>query len=145
VILAVLRLPAFIPAIEGALEGHVRANVEYLRRFPRTPALYRSGVRYRFIRPGADWWLIPDVLTQRWGDCKDLSAWRVAELRVHLGELARVRVERTAKDTYHAIVERGDGRIEDPSRALGMKDSTHGRALRRRRGPAPLGACCVAR
>jgi hypothetical protein len=53
------------------------------------------------------------------GDCEDLATWRAAELRA-VGEPARVIVYRSAPSVLHAVVRRGDGRIEDPSRRLGM-------------------------
>lgn len=82
-------------------------------------------------------------------DCEDLAGHRAAEARVG-GLLAALRASprlltsmplerlfrltldgwfyparaicvRTGRKTYHAVVEHPDGRIEDPSRALGMK------------------------
>jgi len=54
------------------------------------------------------------------GDCEDLAAWRAAELRI-AGEPARVVVVRSAPGVLHAVVRRANGRIEDPSRRLGMR------------------------
>jgi hypothetical protein len=67
------------------------------------------------------------VLEYGQADCKSLSAYRAAEL-LRDGEDARVVVKRTGAHTLHARV-RVDGRIEDPSRRLGMKP----RAQQRRR------------
>jgi hypothetical protein len=73
-------------------------------------------------------WRYPhDVITSGWGDCQDLSAYRAAELRVS-GEdpMARVRVYPTGMGPdgsitkFHAVVERGNGAVEDPSVILGM-------------------------
>jgi hypothetical protein len=117
-----MRLPADPTVINAVLEGLVQGDLAYLKTHPRTPPLASCGIRYRFELPGADWWFIPDVLATKCGDCKDLSAWRVAELRFHgVDPGARVIVYQTARDIYHAIVERTGGWHEDPSRALGMR------------------------
>jgi len=62
------------------------------------------------------------VLSRGWGDCDDLAPYRVAELQ-EAGEKAKIRItwRRVGKRrTYHVLVRRADGRIEDPSRLLGM-------------------------
>ena len=106
---------------DAALIATVVLNLHQMRR-RRLPPLYLSGVRYRQERC-----LVPSVpetcerfltfeqlLIERWGDRDDLAAGRCAEL-IHTGEdvKARARVYR-AGIGYHAIVRRGDGRIEDP-------------------------------
>lgn len=98
------------------------ANVQALKtgKFPR---LYASGVRYRRERPEEreSWRTIPVVLAEGHGDCEDLASWRAAELRVS-GEdpQARPFIYRTRSGSYHVVVRRGDGEVEDPSRLLGM-------------------------
>lgn len=91
------------------------------------PELYRSGVRYiredyNSVHP-EDWLDILETLSQGGGDCEDLACWRVAELQ-HRGEPARVvwhrRVIGPGRTLLHILVQRGDGRLEDPSRILGM-------------------------
>jgi hypothetical protein len=84
------------------------------------PPLYESGVRYK-NEPRDVWRHCADVLGEKWGDCEDLSAYRAAELRVS-GEDpgAAVRTYQSGPGRYHAIVRRGDGSLEDPSRELGM-------------------------
>lgn len=105
-------------------EALVRINVDHLRADRSIPPLYEAGVRYRQEPRGAETWLdIPRVRARRAGDCEDLVAWRVAELRVQ-GESAAEAVglwQRTPTGVLvHVQVRRADGRIEDPSRALGM-------------------------
>ncbi len=106
------------------LEALIEANVAYLEARPETPWLYESGVTYeeeRFDRD--DWNDIPETLVVKVGDCEDLAAWRIAELRMRAHEDARPHVtfdQRGARVTYHVTVRRADGRIEDPSRVLGM-------------------------
>jgi hypothetical protein len=106
-------------------------NVLYLRAHPTTPRLYQSGVVYRREPRGCDdtacreerWCTIPVTLGQGWGDCDDLAPWRSAELEVRERVPARPRVVRVPSARgrrWHVVVEHGDGRLEDPSAALGM-------------------------
>jgi hypothetical protein len=98
-------------------------DLDYLREHPETPALYRAGVRYRREPEGQERWAsIPIVRRLGFGDCEDLATWRAAELVVR-GERARPisSHQRTPRGIlYHIRVLRADGRIEDPSRILGM-------------------------
>lgn len=113
-----------IQALESAVETLARANMTYLRQNPRTPLLYRSGVRYRreFRGPRERWLSIPELLKEKFGDCEDLASWRIAELRM-LGVDAKPYVVGRG-NRYHIKVMRHDGNrriIEDPSKALGMR------------------------
>ena len=111
-------------------DGLVTANVAYLIARPDTPNLYNANVRYLAEPDGVDEWQdIPDTIRRRSGDCEDLACWRVAELRVRFGERAarpNITVDLLPDSkgrkitTYHIRVLRADGRIEDPSRLLGM-------------------------
>jgi hypothetical protein len=105
------------------LEMLVQLDLDYLRRHPQTPALYRSGVRYRREPKRVEQWrTIPLVIAAGHGDCEDLAAWRVAELRA-VGIAARpcFRYRQLGKRrVYHIMVCLPDGTIEDPSRVLGM-------------------------
>ena len=113
--------PEALSVLLGAL---TRINVAYLTRHPATPALYRAGVRYRAERwRQEDWQDIPTTLKRRQGDCEDLACWRAAELRVagDPGAQAVFRVRATnAGPLFHILVRHGSGRIEDPSKLLGM-------------------------
>ena len=110
--------------IKPLLDALVVVNRLYLRSH-HVPPLYKSGVRY--LQEPADgkpeeFAAIPVVLARGWGDCDDLAPYRVAELQ-EAGEKARIRItwRRVGKRrTYHVLVRRADGRIEDPSRLLGM-------------------------
>jgi hypothetical protein len=83
------------------------------------PLLYDSGIVYRREPPGREWWESAlELVALGEGDCEDLAAYRAAELRYREGDPARVRIYRTRRQTFHAIVERGDGTFEDPSRVL---------------------------
>lgn len=107
------------------LEALIAANVAYLRANPQTPWLYASGVTYEEEDDEDDDWNdIPETQRLRVGDCEDLSAWRIAELRVREQEAAipRVTIEASgSRVLYHVSVKRADGRLEDPSRLLGMR------------------------
>jgi hypothetical protein len=114
------RIPPFLEVAAEALSALncqlMRAAQAYGREFP---PLYSAGVVYRREPPGREWWQTAlDVLREGSGDCEDLAAYRAAELRYRDAEPARVRIYRTKRGTYHAIVQRADGRLEDPSRVL---------------------------
>lgn len=116
--------------LEGLLNALALANDAYLLINPHTPKLYDAGVRYVQEPPGLDEWQdIPDTIARRTGDCEDLAAWRMAELR-RSGEDPGAEWHITVADipdqtghivtTYHIAIKRTGGGIEDPSRQLGM-------------------------
>lgn len=118
-------------ALDAALEGLVQLGVADLSTWGMhgdpLPPLYMAGVRYE-REQGTERWLLPSqVAACGVGDCEDLAAWRAAELRCS-GEdpTARAIVVRSGPRTWHAVVERGDGGIEDPSRVLGMEHDVLG-------------------
>ena len=118
--------PAKLEALAHLLEALTLVNVAWLREHAqRAPWLYESGVRYEEEPPGRDEWQdIPETLKRGEGDCEDLACWRLAELRVRSLEDARPFVKGTVygpRTVYHVAVRRSDGRIEDPSRVLGMR------------------------
>lgn len=111
-------VPATPAALSAAAEGLAAVNYALIRAGGEFPSLYSSGVVYRPEPIGTeDWLTIPEVLSRGEGDCEDLSAWRAAELR-SAGEPAIVEIRHNAGGSYHAIVRRVDGSIEDPSRIL---------------------------
>jgi hypothetical protein len=101
------------------------------RRGKPIPKLYESGIRYQ-REPWGNVEEFADAITllkRKWGDCDDLVAYRVAELR-EAGEHAKIRLYRRKNkrgtNTVHCQVRRAPsaqfpkGRIEDPSRFLGL-------------------------
>lgn len=119
---------------------------EAIRQGNPIPPLYRSGVRYERERgPSEEFADVLTVLKRGWGDCDDLVGWRVAEL-LEAGFAADVRIycrdREPGKPDYsmHAQVRHGRfcrcarwrvgvgicrgeharGKIEDPSRRLGL-------------------------
>ncbi len=109
----------------------IEINISFLESNPRTPLIYRSGVRYHFDRDAPDPWQdIPSTIAKGWGDCEDFACWRIAELRHHGNVNARPLLrwrKEGDKYIYHALLRLPDGRTEDPSVALGM----HGPVLNR--------------
>lgn len=124
---ATFESPYLTPALLTHLtEALTRMNVEHLWRQPQTPALYASGVRYAREPSGQERWaMVPLVLQRGLGDCEDLACWRAAELRLGGDQGARVvssaQQLSATRRLFHVLVERGDGRLEDPSRRLGMR------------------------
>lgn len=121
---------------KAALEVVVQANQYAMREARRKgkplPPLYSSGVRYqREPWRHEEFADVLTVLKRGWGDCDDLVPIRVAELR-EAGEDAKIRMFRRRRrrnasgNTVHVLVRRGPsaefprGRLEDPSRFLGM-------------------------
>jgi hypothetical protein len=99
-----------------------RARAEI--RSGAVPPLYKSGVKY-VSQPKSTCAFIPpsEVFRRKGGDCKQLTLWRLAELR-EAGEYATPRVIWIPEPKgfkAHALLRRKDGRIEDPSVNLGMK------------------------
>ena len=123
------------------LDVVVEVNREYMRRFRgRIPPLLRSGVKWRQEPWAGAFEEFADCLTvlqRMWGDCDDVSPYRIAELQEFMGEPASHSIyyrENARRPhfiggaivlppqtyTYHVQVRRGDGAIEDVSRLLGM-------------------------
>jgi hypothetical protein len=98
-------------------------NCDWLKRHPETPSLYQSGVRYKSdpIGSAEDFRPIPRVLSMGCGDCDDLAAWRVAELRVREHIRAVPEVIAIKPGLWHVFVRLPDGRAEDVSAHLGMQ------------------------
>lgn len=67
------------------------------------------------------------VLGRGWGDCDDLASWHSASLRAS-GEdpEAKAVVVKSGPNRWHAIVQRSNGKLEDPSRMAGMPHSVVG-------------------
>lgn len=82
------------------------------------PSLYTTKVVYRREGRGFERWQTADeVIRSGSGDCEDLASYRAAELQL-AGEDAEAIVYRTMRRTFHVVVRREDGSIDDPSRVL---------------------------
>lgn len=127
--------PAHIPEDERMLLRLLKIyiDLDYLwwQRHPETPPLYQSGVRY-IPEGGIEVWrTIPLVLSFGGGDCEDLVAYRISELRYTRQDVrARPQLVMFARSCsvgeaapcalYHVRILRGDDSVEDPSARLGM-------------------------
>lgn len=105
--------------LRALLDCLIRIDIAFLRSHPNTLPLYQAGVRYGRTEI---WEPIPALYARRYGDCKSLSAARIAELAVKRVEARPVFrwVQRPngAKD-FHILVQTLGG-WEDPSKRLGM-------------------------
>ena len=110
--------------VRRALEGMVIVNRAQIKAGEVGP-LYASGVRYRDEPPGTETFRDAYTINRLGhGDCAHLAAWRVAELQEQ-GEKSNIRVKWFKRKPgrgrlYHIQVRRGNGKIEDPSKLLGM-------------------------
>ncbi len=132
-----------------ALEAMVAINLWHIRRSLRRAQLgygnpiaplYMTGVRYKEDPAGReDWRDLYSVLQRGYGDCDNLVAWRTAELQAagikarpvikwqHIPQqqaLALGYPKSVAPSgglwMVHCLVQWPDGRVEDPSKLLGM-------------------------
>ena len=111
--------------ISSALQAMTALNERLIPPFG-VPPLYESGVVYRREdrrkRKGLlsfeRWQTAPICLKSGAGDCEDLACWRAAELRLKGYEVLALPIRSSLG--YHIIVKWPDGRIEDPSKRLGM-------------------------
>lgn len=112
------------PILNSALESVTRLNESLLKQgqIPTCAEGIKEGVRWKPEPPGDEHFDHAGVVLRRkWGDCDDLAPWQAASLR-HTGEDpdATAVVRRSGPKRWHAVVRRGDGSIDDPSRAAGM-------------------------
>lgn len=118
-----------IVALRALADALMQIDINYLRRHPNVPLLYRSGVRYEAEKNGMERWQdISTTLQKQKGDCEDLACWRAAELNVRMGIAAFPNVYVTqrlpdGRRLYHVtVVVEPNGAIEDPSAILGMNE-----------------------
>lgn len=111
------------PVLDAALEATTRLNESMLE--DGDVPLFRQAVkrvRWKPEPPGEEHFDHAGVVLGRgWGDCDDLAPWHAASLRV-TGEDpdAEAIVKRSGNKRWHAVVQRGDGSIDDPSTEAGM-------------------------
>jgi hypothetical protein len=103
------------------LESLCQINRIYLELYPDTLPLYQSNIVYA-VEDGEIFRDIPSIMDDGCGDCDCLSGWRIAELQA-IGINARPYLKwrrENGKTIFHALVMWPDGKVEDPSLALGM-------------------------
>jgi hypothetical protein len=123
------------------LDALTKIHLDHLRHYPKTPSLYDSGVVYEREPPGReDWQDILTTLRRRGGDCEDLATWRAAELMMRgvparaFGHPRPMMIPRACGEgevacegksdvgtLWHILVRWPNGKIEDPSKKLGMQ------------------------
>jgi hypothetical protein len=112
--------------LEPALETVTRLNERLMSegKAPTFTDLVKAGkVKWKPEPPGAERFDHAGTVAARgWGDCDDLAPMKAAELRV-TGEDpdATARVYKSGPGRWHAVVQRGDGSIDDPSLDAGMR------------------------
>jgi hypothetical protein len=111
------------PVLDAALESVTRLNEAMLAEGAPTfdRALIR-GIKWRPEPPGAEHFdHLKTINARGWGDCDDLAPYHAASLR-HTGEDegATAIVKRSGPKSWHAVVQRSDGSIDDPSARAGM-------------------------
>ncbi len=121
-------LPPVPRILECALEGLVSVNIALIEA-GLVGSLYDSAVRYRWVKPGNGWDHALIVNARGWGDCKDVGAWRCAELRL-AGVAAMPYVIKTGPHNYHVQLALPDGSVEDPSMTLINLRGQDARSLR---------------
>lgn len=117
-------------ALDAALESVVRSNTPMIRsgKVPTAAAAIKADkVEWRPEPPGDEHFDLPSTMLKRgWGDCDDLAPWHAASLRASGADPgARAIVRKSGPQRWHAIVQRSDGSIEDPSKAAGMGRNGH--------------------
>lgn len=109
--------------LNAALESVTQADLAQLARgAPTAREGIARGVRWKPEPPGDEHFdLAGTVLKRGWGDCDDLAPWHAASLRL-TGEdpEAYAFVRPSGPNRWHAVVQRSDGRVDDPSKAAGM-------------------------
>jgi hypothetical protein len=118
-------------ALDAALEAVTIANKGLYRKgvMPRISGLIKSGaVKWKPEPPGDEHFDLASTVIQRgWGDCDDLAPAWAGQLRASgTDPQARAFVRRSGPTRWHALVRRGDGTIEDPSRHAGMGHNVSG-------------------
>lgn len=117
--------------LDAALESLTRASEPRIARgqIPTfTQALKAGRVRWKPEPPGDEHFDLPETVLRRGhGDCDDLAPWKAAELRATGQDPGATAIVRpSGPGRWHAVVQRSDGRIDDPSKAAGMGRSVNG-------------------
>ncbi len=112
------------PVLDAALEATTRLNESMLARqeIPTFEKGLHYGIKWKPEPPGAEHFdHAATVMKRKWGDCDDLAPWHAASLRnTGTDPEAHAVAKRSGPNRWHAVVQRSDGSIEDPSRRAGM-------------------------
>ncbi|HBZ71781.1 MAG TPA: hypothetical protein DEP35_19460, partial [Deltaproteobacteria bacterium] len=117
--------------VNAALEAVTRLDEQLIKdgKSPTASQLISAGAVWKPEPPGDECFDHGGTLAQRgWGDCDDWAPLAAAEHRVKGTDPgAKAIVIPSGPNTYHAVVQRSDGMLEDPSLAAGMKPLKHAR------------------
>lgn len=110
--------------MEAAVEFLVRVDQAEIKRY-NLPSLYKTGIVYEHSEPRHDtaWKDAISAYDTGLGNCKVLAAYLIAWNR-NRGIRCKPFLVQTINDDdtqdWHVAVEYADGRVEDPSKRLGM-------------------------
>lgn len=112
-------------ALDAALESVTRTVTGMVKAGTVPPAageIKAKRVHWKPEPPGDEHFDLPTtVLARGHGDCDDLAPWHAGSLRAGgVDPGARAIVRKSGPKRWHAIVQRSDGSIEDPSAHAGM-------------------------
>jgi hypothetical protein len=117
--------------LNAALESVTRLNERMLAEGSAPTfeeGLATRGIKWKPEPPGQEHFdHARTVMRRGCGDCDDLAPWQAASLR-HTQEdpAAEAVVYRSGPRRWHAVVRRGDGSIDDPSKRAGMGKKVSG-------------------
>lgn len=110
--------------MNAALEAVTLANAPLMARgkVPTADRLIAGGARWRPEPPGDEHFDLASTIARRGhGDCDDWApAWAASLRATGKDPEARAFVRKSGPKRWHAVVQRSNGRIEDPSRMAGM-------------------------
>jgi len=110
--------------LNAALEAVTRLDESLLKagEIPTCDEGIKKGIRWKPEPPGQEHFDHASlVMKRKHGDCDDLAPWQAASLRASgVDPKARAIVYKSGPKRWHAVVERGDGTIDDPSKRAGM-------------------------
>lgn len=143
------------PVLDAALEAVTRLNEELIKSGVSPTfkeQLQGPGVQWKPEPPGAEHFDHAGIVARRgWGDCDDLAPWHAASLRVKGTDPgAKAIVVKSGPQRWHAIVQRSNGKFEDPSEAAGMGSGngmgiSGGIALPMMQGPNEISGAYIVR
>lgn len=110
------------PVLNAMLEGVTRLNEQLLKEGAPTFRESVNRVRWAPEPPGQECFdHLGIALARGKADCDDLAPWHAASLRA-TGEDrgAKAIVKKSGPKRWHAVVQRSNGTIDDPSREAGM-------------------------
>lgn len=117
--------------VNAALEAVTKLDEQLIKsgQSPTSQQLVTAGAKWRPEPPGDERFDHGGTIAARgWGDCDDWAPLHAATLRTSgVDPGAKAIVVPSGPSTYHAIVQRSDGSLDDPSIAAGMKPARSGR------------------